>query len=110
MLNEISIKTFSRGLEGIHFFKVEAGTNCPQGGSDHRARTIFRLIDFGSTRWEITVRQRGKNVLFENLDELEIVFFGDAERWTFIKALKFALSVYRGTCKDKRFERERRVD
>lgn len=79
-------------LEGANFLRVEAGTNCPQGGDyGHGGRTHLKLTDEGSTAMEVSVD--GEPLRF--VDNIEIVLGGDSEGQMFVEALEFALDVIR---------------
>ena len=79
-------------LEGANFLRVEAGTNCPQGGDyGHGGRTHLKLSDEGSTAMEVSVN--GEPLRF--VESIEIVLGGDSEGWMFVEALEFALNVIR---------------
>ena len=86
------VKIYSEEFTSANILQVQAGTNCPQGGdTGHGGRTIFRLIDQGST--DIRVKIDGRAINIKN--SIEITLGGDCEHFTFTEALEFALKVYR---------------
>ena len=84
------VRVFGREIQAENVLRVEAGTNCPQGGdTGHGGRTLIRLRNVGST--DMSVRVNGGSL--QAAESVEIVLGGDAEHGTIVDALEFVLSV-----------------
>ena len=92
-MNKITIH--SHETHSCCILKVEAGTNCPQGGdSGHGGRTVFRLTDLSATDMSVRLND-GKPI---QVEKVELLFGGDCEAECFIESLEFAIRVLRGQC------------
>lgn len=84
------VNIHSENFQRCNILKVEAGTNCPQGGDwGHGGRTLLRLTDVAGTNMKCRVDD-GE---LADVSKIEIVMGGDSENETFIEAIKFALVV-----------------
>lgn len=86
-------------IYGAAVMRVQAGTNCPQGGSAKEGgRTIFRLDDLGSTGLAArVVLTDGKDLTHDLYDvsTVSIMVGGDAEAEMLVAALEFAAETLR---------------
>jgi hypothetical protein len=82
------IKIAEKVISGANILRIQAGTNCPQGGdSGHGGRTIMRLGDeAGTAMW---ASLNGGQLM--GISSIEIILGGDSECETFIEALEFGL-------------------
>lgn len=86
------VRILSKSMTDANLLTISAGTNCPQGGdSGHGGRTVLRLSDNGGTCMSASVDGR----LAEEVQNVEIVLYGDAESRTFIAGLEFAATTLR---------------
>ena len=86
------VKLAEKKIEKFNTLKVQAGTNCPQGGDyGHGGRTVLRLCDESSTAMEVKINDGP----LMDAKCIEIVLGGDSECDTFIEALEFALETLR---------------
>jgi hypothetical protein len=90
-------QTTVKEIASANILRVEAGTNCPQGGdAGHGGRTYFSLRDLGGTAWQVRVRSSdGQTRVIEQPVSIEIVLAGDTEHETFTAGLEFALEALR---------------
>jgi len=85
-------ETFKKELTSANILLVEAGTNTPQGGAaSHGGQTVLQLIDEGGTDWQVMIDGKGPYTL----GTLRVVMRGDTEADTFMRALEWALQVYK---------------
>lgn len=88
-IDRYTVETFSKEIVSACLLKVEAGTNGYQGGdSGHGSRTYISFEDQGGT--DIRVQVEG---LHNDADKITLVFGGDCELSSIIKALKFVVNV-----------------
>lgn len=77
----------SKTFTSCNILKCSASTNCPKGGdSGHGGRTVLVLEDLASTDMSIEV----DNQEAVQAEKVKLIFRGDTECETFIKALAFA--------------------
>ena len=84
---------YVKEYENCNILKMYCGTNCPQGGdAGHGGVTKFEISDEGSTAFKIKYKNhpKGKWQEIKNPHSVRLVFFGDAEAFTFVGALKDA--------------------
>lgn len=88
-----TITSHSIEISDSNTIKVEAGTNCPQGGdSGHGGRTYLSIEDTGGTVWRVKVRDEfGNEQITEQPSLIEIELGGDTECATMIRALEIML-------------------
>ena len=92
VINTPKPETFKKQLTSANILLVEAGTNTPQGGdASHGGRTVLQLIDEGSTHWSVSIDGQPP----QTLGTLRVELGGDTEADTFMRALQWALQVYR---------------
>lgn len=92
LINEKTVETLTKEFLAANAISVEVGTNGFKGGdSGHGSRTYFKLKDLGGTDLEMRVRPAYVGDIITQ--EVELIFEGDSELMTFIKALKFAVKV-----------------
>lgn len=97
IIDKIDVPVEVQEIEDICSLRIEVGTTGTKGGdSGHGCRTVFRLVDLGSTdmRGGIKGHYAGKSTVNaggDNLERIEIAFGGDQELKNFIKALNFGL-------------------
>lgn len=85
-VNGKTITTFQQEIVHANILEVEVGTNGPHGGdTGNGGRSYFRLTDLGGTDMTVSTNERG--------DSVEIELGGDAELYTFIQALEFAVKI-----------------
>lgn len=91
MVNGQMVSTLKKEFIDCNSIEVEVGTTGYCGGdSGHGGRTYFRIKDLGST--DMSCRTKGRSTYCEDyLNQIELMFGGDAEMETFIDALEFAL-------------------
>lgn len=78
------IYTKTKEIWSANGLEVEAGTNGFCGGdSGHGSRTYIRITDLWCTDMRAHVRHDGED------ESIEIIFGGDCELVTLLKALKF---------------------
>jgi len=71
-----------------NIIEVHIGTNCPHGGAaSHGGRTLFHILDSGSTSWDLWADGR---LVVGGPHTVSIVLGGDAEASTFADALVYA--------------------
>lgn len=79
--------------------RVQAGTNCPQGGNHGEGgRTLFRLDDLGSTAIGVRVAfDNGRSIDYDlhTVQSVSIMLGGDSEARMLVAALEFALHTLR---------------
>lgn len=80
----------TKEIEDFNIIMVEVGTNCPRGGdTGHGGRTIFSIKNLASTDMRVGVNGDKPN----NVESFDIIFGGDSECETFIKAVEHAVEV-----------------
>lgn len=93
MVNGSQVETFKKEIIDCNVIEVEVGTTGYCGGdTGHGGRTYFKIANVSST--DMSCRIQGRNKVSEDyLQQIELMFGGDAEMETFIEALEFALDV-----------------
>jgi hypothetical protein len=88
-----------KGEEILHHntLGVEVGTNCPKGGdTGHGSRTYLKIEDLGSTDIEVNLIRDD----FRETKGFELFLGGDAEYYTLIQALEFAVDELKKATKE----------
>lgn len=91
MVNGQMVSTLKKEIIDCNSIEVEVGTTGYCGGdTGHGGRTYFKIANISST--DMSCRIKGRNTVTEDyLNQIELMFGGDAEMETFIDALEFAL-------------------
>ena len=102
VIDNIDVPVESMQITSANILKVTAGTNGIQGGdSGHGGRTVFCIEDDSSTAMRCVVETDEGSHEFGTyshnavLKRVKLIFGGDCELETFIKALEFAAETLR---------------
>lgn len=93
----MEIRTYRKEFQGANCLVANVGSNCPQGGdSGHGGRTVMSFEDMGGSVLDVTVLdENGNEQKVVQASKVTLVFGGDSEHETAIRALEFMLGVLR---------------
>lgn len=94
----MKITTFRKEFQSHNCLVAVAGSNCPQGGdAGHGGRTLISFEDMGGTSFDVTVTDEfGAEETITQAGKVSLVFLGDSENETAIRALEFMIGVLKG--------------